>query len=220
MKIKGNKSGFSMIEMLVAAAIMVVLVMMLSMLFQGTSVSWRIGVRRAEAYTRLRSAIGAIQRDASAAVPESSIPQEIRSMLGGSQSFNGRLAFYTLTGTGSGTDNQTDKAVRSPTFVTYDSSGERTEKKLWGNNGALATIKGNVLDFESGSSSAAQLGTQIEGIESGPVPPGAPPGALPLYIKIRARVAARGSSLEIGAASAGPDKAWGTKDDICTWVKE
>ena len=27
----------------------------------------------------------------------------------------------------------------------------------------------------------------------------------------------RGRTLEIGAASAGPDKTWGTKDDIQTW---
>jgi prepilin-type N-terminal cleavage/methylation domain-containing protein len=209
MKTKRNESGFSMIEMLVAAAIMVVLVMMLSMLFQGTSTAWRIGVRRAEGYTRLRSAIGAMQRDASAAVPEQSIPPEIRSKLGGSQSFSGGLSFYTLTGTGA------DPALRSPTFVQYSATGDRKVTTLTGSGGTENT-ENNVMDFVSGSSQAGQLFTQITGIEAGPTPA---LGGLPLFVKISARVSTRGTSLDIGAASAGPDKAWGTKDDIRTWVK-
>jgi hypothetical protein len=40
---------------------------------------------------------------------------------------------------------------------------------------------------------------------------------LPLYVRVQASVRPSGYTLDIGAASAGPDKTWGTKDDIRTW---
>lgn len=199
MKAKTNRSGFSMIEMLVAAAIMVVLVMMLSMLFQGTSQSWRIGVQRAGTYSMLRSLVGSIQRDANAAVDEATIDRELRDELGGSQDFEG-LRFFTLTG--SGTD---PKALRSPTFVSYNGTVRR-ETKLTG-DGSKVTKSAEIVPAGSVSINYEKFteGTSSKG--------------LPLYVKIRASCDYFGGrSLDIGAGSAGPDKAWNTKDDIKTWV--
>lgn len=207
MKTNGNKSGFSMIEMLVAAAILTVLVMMLAMIFQSTSTAWRIGVKRAGGYMRIRSAIGAMQRDASAAVDENTIDPTLR--IGGGQNFSGGLSFYTLTGTGA------DPALRAVTHVKYTQDGSRSETKLKASGGTVSSSS-NVLDFDTGTGSRSQLSTQITGIS----PYGAIAGGLPLYVTIKAQVTTKGYSLDIGAASAGPDKAWHTKDDLQTWVQE
>ena len=77
MKTNVTRSGFSMIEVLVASTILTVIVMMLAMLFQQTSVAWRTGLMRASGFMQLRSYIGAIQRDASAAIDAKNIPSAL-----------------------------------------------------------------------------------------------------------------------------------------------
>lgn len=222
MKMNGNRSGFSMIEVLVASAILIVIIMMLAMLFQQTSLSWRTGIRRADAYMQIRSGIGAIQRDASAAVDARTIPAALKTKLGGgSQQFSGGLRFYTLTGEGFYDANNNGKVdsgesmpYRALTYVTYNSSGDRTETTLMA-DGNKETTQGNVLDFITKASSGNKPVTQIKQFD--PVF-GSDNQGLPLFVNIRARVTSSGSSLDIGAASAGPDKTWNTKDDIKTWV--
>ncbi len=206
-----RRAGFSMIEVLVASSILVVIVMLLAMLFQHTSHAWRVGVRRADVYMQIRSAIGAIQRDTAAAVDERSLDPEVVAQLGGgSQKFNGPLQFYTLTGTGA------NPALRSPTYVSYSASGSRTETKLLP-SGSKQTKNSNVLDFIQRTGGKNRPVTTIQGFT--PVyPSGAGANGLPLYVVVKARVTSSGNALEIGAASAGPDKTWNTKDDIQTWV--
>lgn len=210
-----------MIEVLVAAAILVVIVMMLAMLFQQTSLSWRTGIRRADAYMQVRSGIGAIQRDASAAVDERTIPALLKTRLGGgNQQFSGGLRFYTLTGSGFYDANNNGKVdsgenvpYRALNYVTYNSNGDRTETSLRADGGTTDT-KGNVIDFITKASSANKPVTRITQFD--PVF-GIDNKGLPLFVNIRARVTTAGNSLDIGAASAGPDKTWNTKDDIKTW---
>lgn len=204
-----------MIEVLVAAAIMVVIVMMLAMLFQQTSLSWRTGVKRADAYMQIRSALGAIQRDASAAVDARVIPASLRSRLGGgNQQFSGSLRFFTLTG--AGFKENSDKPFRALSFVTYNANGDRTEKTLLGDGSAGPEHRSNVLDFVRKASSQNKPVTKITTFEP---KYGQDPNGLPLFVNIRATVTSSGNALDIGAASAGPDKTWGTKDDIKTWVE-
>jgi type II secretory pathway component PulJ len=63
-----------MIEVLVASTILIVLVMLLAMLFQQTSLAWRTGVKRADGYLQIRALVGAIQRDASQAIDIETLP--------------------------------------------------------------------------------------------------------------------------------------------------
>lgn len=221
MRTNGNRNGFSMIEVLVASAILVVIVMMLAMLFQQTSLSWRTGVKRADAYMQVRSGIGAIQRDASAAVDARAIPQVLRSRLAGSQQFASGLRFFTLSGDGfedgnnNGSMDASELPYRALSYITYDMNGKRTETLLRGDGSVLNMPQANVLNFIKNQTSANKPTTVITKIE--PEYGANSPQGLPLYVKIRARVEYAGNSLEIGAASAGPDKTWGTKDDINTW---
>lgn len=211
-KSQNRQAGFSMVEVLVASSILVVIVLMLSMLFQQTSLSWRTGVRRAEAFMAVRSAIGAIQRDAAAAVDERTIPKPLRNTMAGSQQFSGSLRFFTLTG--AGFDDAMNTPYRALKYVTYNSSGARTESVLQADGSKKTMPNSNVLNFVDKASSANKPVTRITAFD--PVP-GDDPAGLPLYVNIRAQVTYSGNALEIGAQSAGPDKVFDTKDDIKTW---
>lgn len=214
MKTNGNKDGFSMIEVLVAATIMVVIVMMLAMLFQQTSLAWRTGVKRAEGYMQIRAVLGAIQRDAAAAVD---LPDSVRTKFGGgAQKFDGELSFYTLTGT----VDKKGEVVRALKYITYDSSGMRTESVLKPKDTQFSQDASyNVKDvFERiGNPNAATVGS----FTFTPYPT----FGFPLYVAVDSEVTTYGYSLDVGAWSAGPDKVFGTspddpngKDDIKTWT--
>ena len=208
-----RRAGFSMIEVLVASTILVVIVMMLSMLFQQTSLAWRTGVKRASGYMQIRSALGAIQRDASAAVDARTLPDELKTKLGGDdQQFRGSLSFYTLTGTGKGT--AADPAMRAPKYITYNISGTRSETALTA-AGAKQVKNSNVLEFVKPTNNKNSPTVTFSGFEPKFV---TDTKGLPLYVTVKAQVTTTGNALDIGAASAGPDKTWGTADDIKTWV--
>lgn len=213
-------AGFSMIEVLVAATILIVIVMMLGMLFQQTSLAWRTGTRRADSFMQVRSAVGAIQRDASAAVDARFLPEQF---LDGQQNFSGgSLLFYTLTGAVEVDKNGTTTYNRNLKKITYDSAGNRVEKTRLGSGNWGAEKRSNVLTFAERQSSKnrpnvtlqnflADFGKGLDRLDS---------DGLPLFLTFNARVVSSGYSLDIGAASAGPDRKWGTKDDIKTWVED
>ena len=222
MNLQSNKqAGFSMIEVLVAATILVVIVMMLGMLFQQTGIAWRVGVRRADAFSQVRSLLGSIQRDAAKAVDEDTIDDDVRNLLGGgSQNFSGGdLSFYTLDANGfninsSGfTDENAPK--RSVSHITYSISGIRTETFLIA-GGSTETVDTNVRDFATRTGSTTTPTTTLGGFD--PVwGSGGSGNGLPLYVKMKATVTSQGYTLDIGAESAGPDRTWNTDDDIRTW---
>lgn len=212
-----GRAGFSMVEVLVASTILVVIVMMLAMLFQQTGLAWRTGVQRADAFVQLRSLVGALQRDASAAIDEREIPAELRTKLGGgSQQFSDGedLKFYTLTGTGFPEKGNTP--YRTLTYVTYDTSGRRTERKLKADGTAEPATPYNVMTTAIRSYDPSKPSIGVDPFDSEYVS-GMDSAGLPLYVRVHLSVIPSGYTLDIGAASAGPDKTWGTKDDIRTW---
>jgi prepilin-type N-terminal cleavage/methylation domain-containing protein len=216
MKTNGSRNGFSMVEVLVASTILVVIVMMLAMLFQQTSLAWRTGVRRADGFLQIRSAIGAVQRDASAAIDERTLPKDLRSQFG-QQSFNSsQLRFFTLSGGTGEMPDSPSKVFRALTYVTYGTDGTRVETKLQGDGSPGIQQRGNVLNVanRAGSKNRPQVGNLRFNAKAG-----SDPNGLPLYVTIEADVTTTGYGLDIGAGSAGPDKTWDTKDDIKTWLE-
>ena len=209
-----------MIEVLVASAILTVIVMMLGMIFQQSSLAWRSGSKRAEGFMQVRSLIGAIQRDASQAIDVEGVkayrkrinPTDNLSLE--DQKFTGSsLTFYTLTGTN-----------RSLSKVSYDLSCNRREDVLDANSGSWKQGQTyNVMTYIERQSNANTPSVNIKSFdaewESGYNGPNGDRG-LPLYTTVQATVQSSGYTLEIGAASAGPDQEWGTKDDITTWNKQ
>ncbi len=203
-----------MIEVLVASTILTVIVMMLGMIFQSTGLAWRTGVRRADSFMQVRGFLGAIQRDLSAAIDAGDLPPALTS--GKSQQFSSStLSFFTLSGKGF---NNAGNPYRAFTHIIYDTAGNRTEARLRA-GGGWDTTTYNVMTSAERQLNPNAPSISIQGFQ--PVyEAGASSPALPLYVNIKARVISSGYTLEIGAASAGPDMTWGTKDDIATWLEK
>ena len=183
--------------------------MMLGMLFQQASQAWRTGTRRADMYEQIRGYFGAIQRDASCAVDEKTVPRQVRQLLGGGgQSFSGQLRFYTLSGSGfNAQDSSASDPRRSLTYVEY-SGLNRREKTLCisGPEPVLSTVIAK--DVSVGSIQAFSWNGNSAGVD------------FPAFVTVQASVNPRaGQTLEIGAGSAGLDGQWNTSDDIATWVE-
>ena len=232
-----NDDGFSMIEVLVASTIMITLMLMLGMLFQQTSQAWRTGRQRADVLIKARSFFGFLQRDVSAAIDMYTLPQAMQDALGKDftdlkQNFSSsELQFFTLTGSGfeslEDEKNKSRPSLRALTHVHYTSSGSRTETVILSSQNTYGGFQQDQLRIRNTQIlNSGLVGAQLTGVQfnayrlennnatqtSGQIP-------LPAYITIQAKATATTNTWEIGAASAGPDRQWDTKDDIRTWVE-
>lgn len=232
---KRNKSGFSMIEVLVASTIMIMIVMMLGMLFQQSSLAWRTGKQRADTYQQVRAIFGSIQRDASAAIDQSTLPQRL--FVGDKklpkiedQGFNGStLSFYTLTGTGFDNDQDARSGQaprRSITLIRYSGYGRRAVTTFLPVAGGGFTL-GTSQDGDIVKANLNGANVQLAGFQAFDEKGNSVTGnKFPAYVTIRAEVNSDGvRSFDIGAASSGPDLTLGknsgdirSRDDIKTWA--
>ncbi len=223
-----KKCGFSMIEVLIAATILIIIVLMLGALFQQSSTAWRTGMMRTGGYMQLRSYIGTLQRDASAMINANLLPKNM--LCGGQeQSFStGELRFYTVSGS-----DQT----RTLNYITYSLNGKRTQQVMsltqGGSTGSAA--------WESSKTTELLKFMPNQSDDNMAVNPTTfrvtfPPSSIayteydrdgqtvsgnrrfPLFVTVEAQVKQKGSLYDVGAESAGPDKQWGTKDDIRTFI--
>jgi hypothetical protein len=226
-----------MIEVMVAATILVVIVMMLGMLFQQTSVAWRTGLMRSDGYMQLRAFIGALQRDASAMIDANQIPQSLLCDNQKQKFESGEIRFYTMTGTLRPDPNNpsTLQDFRALNFITYNTGGKRTQRRLEPNGTWSEEESSNVLSppniganpdkpqvAAKGFSFAFQSGTEYD--IAGNVVPNA--SRYPLFLTVESDVTQKGRLYDVGAECSGPDKKFGTgpsdaagKDDIRTWVQ-
>lgn len=230
-----------MIEVMVAATILVVIVMMLGMLFQQTSVAWRTGLMRSDGYMQLRAFIGALQRDASAMIDANQIPQSLlcnnqKQSNNQKQKFEAdEIRFYTMTGTLRTKPNGSLEDFRALNFITYQIGGKRTQRRLKPDGTWSEEESSNVLSPPSIGANpdkpqvkathfdiAYQQGTEYD--IAGNVVPNA--SRYPLFLTVESDVTQKGRLYDVGAECSGPDKKFGTgpsdvagKDDIRTWVQ-
>jgi prepilin-type N-terminal cleavage/methylation domain-containing protein len=223
------RRGFSMIEVLVAATLLVVIVMLLGMIFQQSSVAWRAGLLRSRGLTQLRGLVGAIQRDASGMIDANQLP--VTMLQGGQeQKFStSSILFYTATGT------EEDRALRC---IAYD-TGSTPTRRSWRLDPPLNwQLESDVLlDFQTagndtdGNSTARideflfayQSGKQYDRT-GGEVTSNSQ--KFPLFMTVRATLTQGGALYDVGAESWGPngvEDPEGTDprlaDDIRTWAK-
>jgi len=235
MNVKIKQSGFSMIEVLVAATIMIMIVMMLGMIFQQSSQAWRTGKHRADTYQQVRAIFGAIQRDASMAIDQNSLPKSLfegaNAPLSENQVFSGStLLFYTLTGTGfeDGADAQSGRMpLRALRLVKYSGQGQRAVTEFVpAASGGYTAKPGASTTIVNPSLKGVTV--QLNGFTAVNDPKGGALGAnpFPAYVTVSAVVNVNAvASFDVGAASCGPDKTLGKgkgdvrgRDDIKTWV--
>lgn len=230
-----NQEGFSMIEVMVAATILVVIVMMLGMLFQQTSVAWRTGLMRSEGYMQLRAYIGAVQRDASLMVDANQIPKDLLCSNQKQEFKKDSIRFYTVSGGMKTASGGTMEDYRTLNFITYDIDGTRTQRRLKPNGTWSAEERADILAFindvqdkdkpqvvPTGFIVAFSDVTERDG--NGNAIPNA--NRYPLYVTVESELTQRGQLYDVGAECAGPDKQFGSgpldrasKDDVRTWVQ-
>ncbi len=131
-KIRENR-GFTLIEVLVAMSILMMIVLMMSTLFQQSNMAWNNGMRQAEMSIQARAAMSLIRRDLSQAVAAEEYPCSFSS---------GGFSVYVL-GTTTG-DVRTIKKVR------YSGTINRSSEDYNPSDGGGAYF-GNAGNKKSGS---------------------------------------------------------------------
>ena len=225
-----------MIEVMVAATILVVIVMMLGMLFQQTSVAWRTGMMRSDGYMQLRAFIGAIQRDASAMVDANQIPKNLLCGNAKQEFTEKTIQFYTMAGALPTKSGGTLEDFRALNFIVYDTDGKRTQYRLEPNGTSWDKQESDILDFLADSSdpdkpqvNATRFNVAFQDGEETDIDGNTVTDAknrYPLFLTVEAKVTQRGRMYDVGAECAGPDGTFGTlptdaasKDDIRTWSR-
>ncbi len=166
--LKRGGSGFSLIEVMVATAILMVVVLMIGAVFRQASSSWDSGYARAEGGMIVRGVIGSIERELSGAVDGR--------MFGSVWSYDdvpvfvekSKLAFICFKeATGSGTST-----IREPHLIVYTWGGgemKRSDKVLrvvggeWKAGTEDTTI---IYSEESSSSSKSPYSAKFEFVQT------------------------------------------------------
>lgn len=195
-----NRKGFSLIEVLVATALLVMVVGMIGFVFRQSSMSWDSGIQRAEGISQVRAVMGAIERDLRLAVDAREF--------GLKNSFEkNSLKFIVLADPEAGSND------RVPTQITYTdgSTVKRTSTRLKSSkNGtwsATGTSENSTL-LESGSSPSTVA------ISYNVVKDTDNPDGLPAYVTISADVTHQEKFSGLVVRSYGPNGKKGDKDDI------
>lgn len=226
------RRGFSLIEILVAMAILVVIVLIVAGVFQQTSLAWSLGLRRATEQGNVRAVAGAIGRDLSMIVDpanlaigpaaadaslqqralEAGLPEPTESLAS-----NTALTFWALMAPDLW-DEEQDKVARELALVKYEAgSGSVTRTVTTFDDAGSPTDTESVfklgtgrIEFETIPGVAAEDFTSAysgDGDAAGIRVVVTPAGALSV------------NDYEIYVGSAGPDGEWDTDDDIRPWVE-
>lgn len=229
------RRGFSLIEVLVAMAILTIIVLIVANIFQQTGLAWSLGLKRANEQSSVRAVVGAISRDLAMIVDpanfvigpaqsDQSIRDEAMDMgyvdpgsgaLGGSS-----LDFWILRAPDMLDDD--DKATRELMHVTYTGGNpvKRTVTAFGtsgdGDPGSDEDAGASDSEFDLGSGG----GIRFEAID-----PDDATRFTSLYDAAGLRVIVSPTKppavldYEIYVGSCGPDGRWGTDDDIRPWVE-
>ena len=199
-----NTSGFSLIEILIATAILLVIVVMVSMVFQQQSAAFQSGTDRVKGQAAIRNVVGMIVRDLSLAVdsePYESLGIEKNSFSGST------LSFLATTGeAGIDADGKSVDGVLPLQRVTYSGNGViKREVQSYKLNDSGKWVKAGRSSANINNSDSS-VRISYEASESS--------SSLPSNIVIRASFAGSSSASSVIGMSAGPDGKWDSDDDI------
>lgn len=200
-----TKSGFTLVEILVATAILVIIVLIISTVFHQSSLAWDAGTRKAEGGMTARAVLGFMAREMSAAVADTNILTESLTIEGLGESRN-EIIFITLA-------EEPDSGKHIARRITYDLDSENViwrecaEPDPWGVYGEwepnptrlmLITNVCNLRFYAAGGGRGYQ-------------------GSLPEYVRIVMGVYRSDDVSGVGALSSGPNRTFGDSDDIESW---
>jgi prepilin-type N-terminal cleavage/methylation domain-containing protein len=195
-----GRAGFSLIEILVATTILLIIVMLMSMVFQQSSGAYQSGTSRVNAQKVLRNIMGVIARDLALAVDSRYYP-------GLKNQFDAnRVGVVALTG------NADDTGRRTPQWIEFSYLGARVSRGCHD----LKWDAGGKKWSTTGSAQTSVLNPDDELLEFNFVidPSDDPESQLPRRVDVYGKLATSGKFSFIRGRSAGKDRAWNTDDDI------
>ena len=198
-----NRKGFSLIEVLVATALLVMIVGMIGFVFRQSSMSWDSGIKRAEGISQVRTVLGAIERDLRRAVDarefgSTSIKNDFAN--------DKKLSFIVLSEPDPGNPD-----ARVPTQIVYSGGTkvERTANPLECKDGTWTVKSGKTIPLLESTSSVSDINVTFKSFY-----PGSDKAGLPAYVTIVAEVDTSEDFSSLKVSSDGPDGKPGTSDDI------
>ena len=208
--ISRSRSGFSLLEVLLATTVLIIIVMLVSLVFQQSHVAWMSGTNRAEADTVLRSMLGQMERDLTHAVDPSAFGIDNAPSGGFSiKTGSGPIQLLTLDGTN-----------RVPLYVEYDFDGSDL-KRSWSQLETKPSGTSNcwhIINLPPSASDSSKLNGDFTlsafGIDVTPAPGEFARIKLPLRVDITAQLEKSGSFAGISGWSAGRDRNDHTADDV------
>ena len=214
---RSRRSGFTLIEILVATTILLVIVILASLVFQQTTGAYQTGERKVNAQVALRNVVGSMTRDLALAVDSRDYPG-VKNVFS-----SGSMSFVALTGTpGQDAHGDEDQDARTARFITYSSNGSRTEKIMTcsraGNGPPKWTAGGDSVDADLyDKDSFDDMGSFSISFDYD-WPSDDSEAKLPQRVYIRAELESRSHSSVVGAGSGGR-RGWGSPDEIWVGVK-
>lgn len=192
-------SGFSLIEVLIATAILLVIVMLVSMVFQQQSGAFQAGADRVKGQTVIRNVVGMVSRDLAMAVDSDDYEGAPRNAFS-----RGSIAFLTFGGeAGKSASGNDSPDVLPLQRVTYSSSGTRT----------VADVKFSGGKWTVGASapSAQIAGSELRNLSFYAIEGDSP--TYPRAVTIHAEVKSDARAAYVSGHSAGPDGRYDESSD-------
>jgi prepilin-type N-terminal cleavage/methylation domain-containing protein len=191
------RAGFTLVEMLVAMAIMLTIMLMMATIFHQSNIAWTTGLREVDMSMQGRAALNMIGEELSHAVADGQLQCQFAG--------NG-LTFWTQ-----GRPTSTTRAYHLVRYVRSGASVVRTE---WQNNagqpypnfsggGTPAPVVDQVVDFRVSLPTGASYTTN-----------------LPPWVELTLQLEKGSENAAIKVASAGRDKMFDTDDDVKSWKED
>ena len=194
-----HKAAFSLIEVLIATSILLVIVVLVSMVFQQQSGAFQAGTDRVKGQSAIRNLVAVLSRDLSMAVDAQDYG------VSGCNNFSGNgLTFLATTGSGEDSPLQKISYSVSGGKVTRTVQDASLKKDGWSFSGGGS---GDVVPSGSGLESVAFSAFDAKGDSVGS-------GKFPAQVRIKATSKGSGSAAAISGRSLGPDMQADTADDI------
>lgn len=197
-----SKSGFSLIEVLISTAILLVIVVMVSMVFQQQSAAFQTGEDRVQSQATLRNIMGMISRDLSQAIDPSEYPAlaDISDSDGKSKFGSTEIQFFATSG------NATEGTLVQNIKYTFSGSAVTRTCVDWevGDNGKWK--RGNKAESRLNHPTTSPLDSFKFDIDGN--------ADYPERVAIQASIRNTSHASAVSGQCAGPDKRFGTRDDI------
>ncbi len=191
---KSKGSGFSLLEILVAMAILSIIVMTLSTIFNQSSIAWDRGLSKSQKGMEGRAALNLMVTEL-----KNAVASDVN--LTGNTSFGGALMSFNTMG-------KAEKGKRLIQHVKYEKVGDILTRTVSVYNDDYSVL---------GAGTRADL-IEVDDFDIEPIPAGPFTTTLPESITITIKIKGESSSGKVAAYSFGPnrkDDNW-EKDDIST----